>query len=406
MAVSEKTAYRRGKWKRRILQIIRTEASPSRMVVKKQSGLSMDTTLSLVEELLTEGLIEEVGMEESIHAGRKATLLRVNPEGAYFIGVRFSASGLSAVCTDLLLETVAHVEWDFDSTPGKAEVLQGIDAAIDQLKEQLGNKVSRLRGIGIGAPGVINPETGVVERYVHIPDWQPFPLGEELGRRYGVPVWVEHGVKCTARELAERDGSRNLMLLQISRGLNLCMVSDGVVLGGSSYLSGEIGHVYVRGWDAPCTCGRRGCLETLVSNDALRREVLENLEAYPEIQALDKPLQIRDLCEAANEGSPSCRELLSRAGSALGEVLSGAVALLNPGELVLSGRLCRAEAFCQAVSRELNDHCLMESLRGLKVEFRDSDRLLDAAGAARLPYQRLYGEETDPRKHTLENERG
>ena len=100
MAVSEKTALRHQKWKREILEIIRHSPNPSRITVKRQSGLSMDSTLLLIDELLEEGLILSLGKSENSRIGRKPTLLTINDNGCFFIGVRFSTGGVYSACMD------------------------------------------------------------------------------------------------------------------------------------------------------------------------------------------------------------------------------------------------------------------------------------------------------------------
>lgn len=394
MAVSEKTPLRRSKWKKQILEIIRREGETSRTAVKRLSGLSMDSTLSLMDELLCEGLIKTVGKEEPQGAGRRATLVRLNPDGCCFIGLRFSAGGLSAVCTDFLHRVLKERDLDFAAAPDTDTVLTAILNTLEEMIAGLGERAERLRGIGIGAPGILDAENGVVTRYVHIPDWKNVPLKALLEQRFRVSVYVEHGVKCTARLLQENEGSASdLMLVQMERGINLCAIANGRVVSGRDHLAGEIGHIRVEGGTHLCDCGHTGCLETEVSSTQLLSRIgaamAEDPGAYPMLRRMPVTdrLHLGSVCEAADAGDPDCRAVISTAADALGRTLTSALLLLNPGIVEINGRLCRSELFREAFLTAVRGACLTETLNGVRFRFTDASRKTDAAGAARLPFR-------------------
>lgn len=403
MAVSEKTPLRRSKWKKQILEIIRREGETSRTAVKRLSGLSMDSTLSLMDELLSEGLIETVGKEEPQGAGRRATLVRLNPDGCCFIGLRFSAGGLSAVCTDFLHRILAERDLDFASAPDTETVLASILRTLDEMIGRLGGRADRLRGIGIGAPGFLDPETGVITRYVHIPDWKNVPLKALVEQRFHVPVYVEHGVKCTARLLQENEGSvSDLMLVQMGRGINLCAVANGRVVSGKDHLAGEIGHIRVEGSTRLCDCGHVGCLETEVSSTQLLSRIEEAMSedpgSYPllrQVPIADRP-HLSSVCEAADAGDPGCRAAVSSAADALGRTLTAALLLMDPEIVEINGRLCRSHLFRETFLSAVHASCLTETLTGVRFRFTDASRKTDAAGAARLPFRADFSVPEEP----------
>ena len=403
MAVSEKTPLRRSKWKKQILEIIRREGETSRTAVKRLSGLSMDSTLSLMDELLDEGLIETVGKEEPQGAGRRATLVRLNPDGCRFIGLRFSAGGLSAVCTDFLHRILSERDLDFDSAPDTKTMLAAIFRTLDEMIGALGDRAERLRGIGIGAPGILDPETGIITRYVHVPDWKNVPLKSLLEQRFHVPVYVEHGVKCTARLLQESESSvSDLMLVQMGRGINLCAVVNGRVVNGWDHLAGEIGHIRVEGSTRLCDCGHMGCLETEVSSTQLLSRIeaamSEDPGSYPLLRQMPMAgrLHLSSVCEAADAGDPDCRAVISSAAAALGRTLTAALLLMNPEVVEINGRLCSSALFREAFGAAVHESCLAETLTGVRFRFTDASRKTDAAGAARLPFRADFAVPEEP----------
>lgn len=401
MAVSEKTALRHDLWKRQILDIVRRMPDASRALIKRTTGLSMESSLSLVDELLREGLILSVGKSDSGRAGRKATILKINEGGCYFIGIRFSAGSISGVCMDFGRCIICAYESEFEAPPSANAMVGEIASCIDALIGQLGDKRERLLGIGIGAPGIIDLKRGVITRYVHIPGWENIPLQDMIKERYGVPAYLEHGVKCTTRAimtLAEHAQSRTLLFVQMGRGINMCSVVDGHILNGASYLAGEIGHMHVESNEILCECGKTGCLETVTASGVLvesaRQSLSKNSRHFSVLKKMldaGSPLNLKSLCLAADAGCPGCLDLIKKAGDAVGYMLSAAIMIINPEEVILSGRLSDTQSFRSAVKEALARRCLSECLATTSFTFIPNDARLDALGAAELPFQKEFG---------------
>lgn len=389
MAVSEKTAIRHQKWKRMILDIIRSTPEASRMLVKRESGLSMDSTLSLIEELLEEGLILPVGKTESGKAGRKATLLEINPQGAYFIGVRFSAAGISGALMDFSRTAISEYRAEFAAQPTENELISGIVSCIESLIDRLGAHKSRLRGIGLGAPGIIDQEQGTIVRYVHIPSIRSLRLRQIVEERFHIPTYLEHGVKCSARTALSQHGypdGRDLLFMQIGRGIHMCVMIGGRIHRGTHYLAGELGHMI---------CGTNQTLESMTSSDALCRFAWESASgndpdfSYLRSMSLSR-ITLDDLIKAASEGCKGCQNLLIRAGQAVGTALSSAVMIINPQDIILNGTLCASSHFEESVRVTLAQRCIPESLAGVHIRVIASDPRQDATGAAMIPFHMQF----------------
>ena len=394
MAVSEKTALRHQKWKREILDIIRRTPEASRIQVKRLSGLSMDVTLTLIGELLDEGLILPVGKTDSGKAGRKATLLEINPEGAYFIGVRFSAAGISGVLMNFACSPAAEYRAEFSGQPEENELVAGIITCIDTLIAQLGSRRSRLRGIGLGAPGIIEQEDGCIVRYAHIPSIRNLRLRQIIEDHFHIPAYLEHGVKCSARAAIsqpEFSSARDLLFMQTGRGIHMCVIIGGRIHRGMHYLAGEIGHML---------CNNGQTLESLTSSDALCRLARQAADsgdpAFSSLKTLSAHrLSLENLLDAAASGSEGCRNLLMRAGEAVGAALSSAIMLVNPQDIVLNGTICASPFFEESMKRTLAFRCIPESLDGVRIRLIASDPRQDATGAAMIPFHMQFSANED-----------
>lgn len=390
MAVSEKTTLRHQKWKREILDIIRSTPNASRILVKRKSALSMDSTLSLIEELIDEGLVLSVGKADSGKAGRKATLLEINPHGAYFIGVRFSAAGISGVLMNFACETVSTYRLEFPAPPEEESLVSGILSCIQELIDQLGDKSPLLLGIGLGAPGIIDLKQGTIVRYAHIPGIHNLPLRQIVEDRFRIPVYLEHGVKCSARAAlpkSEAVSGRDLLFMQTGRGIHLCVIIGGQIHTGMNYLSGEIGHMQL-------ASGRT--LEETTSSSSLCQAARAALERNdPQFVRLadiaSDHVVLEDIIRAADLGCHGSISLLMQAGEAAGNALAAAIMIVNPSEILLNGTLCASSHFELAVRQTLHTRCIPESMNGVTIRFIASDPRQDASGAAMIPFHMQFG---------------
>ncbi|WBB69431.1 ROK family protein [Micromonospora sp. WMMD812] len=187
--------------------------------------------------------------------------------------------------------------------------------------------------LGVGTAGTVDPATGTI-RYAtgSLPGWTGTPVAEALAARLGRPVRVANDVHAAA--LAEcwvgagRD-SRHLLLVAVGTGLGGALVRDGHVETGARSASGGVGHLPTPGAERlRCGCGRYGHLEAIASGTGLAA-------AYAE--ETGERVSGRAVADRAAAGDPTARQVVDRAGAALGRALAGLVALLDPGAVLLAG---------------------------------------------------------------------
>ena len=129
---------------------------------------------------------------------------------------------------------------------------------------------SPLLGIGVGAPGVIDTSRGTVRWSVL--NWAELRLGPQLEERYGMPVVVandSHAAALAELTFFRRPRPNNLIVIRVGRGVGAGIILNGQLFQGDGYGAGEFGHVTMSGGEAPCRCGKAGCLETMASMRAL-----------------------------------------------------------------------------------------------------------------------------------------
>jgi len=263
---------------------------------------------------------------------------------------------------------------------GPTAVLERIHAAIEDLA--LSAPEAEAMIIGIGAPGPLDPATGVVHHAPNLPGWHEVPLGEMLSRRWGCPVKVENDANLAA--LGEWGhgsgrGAHHLILLTIGTGIGGGVIVDDRLVRGWRGLGGELGHLPLVADGPRCSCGQAGHLEAIASGTAIAR-------AYRQVGGgpADGPaITTERIAAAARAGDPRAKAVFNDAADAIGRGLSGLVHVFNPERVLLGGGVVRAgEWFTGHVERALReslmDATFGEGLQVLPAELGDEAALLGA----------------------------
>lgn len=305
--------------RRSVLHAVASGAAITRADLARLTGLTRPTVSSLIDQLVDEGLVVEVGQGVSA-GGKRPTLLAIDAAARQVVAVDVSADPVVGVLSDLGGTTVASSEL--------REGLHGdglVDAIADLVRDLAGAATAPLAGVGIGTPGLVDADGTVVEA----PNlgWHDRPLGTELRERTGLPVWVANDADAAALVEFGRlpEGRDGLALVRIGAG-----VGAGLVLGGRPYpgaraAAGEIGHLVVVPDGPPCSCGNHGCLETVAG-----------LRPILAAAGLDPAHPPADLDALLAVGGDPVRAAVDAAAVHLGAVVAHLVAILDIGDVVLS----------------------------------------------------------------------
>lgn len=260
--------------RRLVLEAIRVHAPTTRNGIASRVGLTVQTVSTIVRELEEQGYVL-AAREEPRGRGLPPTLLRINPEGGYAIGLHVTPLGIDAALVNLSGDVVA-------ARRRQAEQV-GPDDAFRLIGELAGQLIAerpegRMLGVGLALPGPFGVEKMSFVGPTALAGWENVALQARLHEATGLPSFFETDMAAAA--LGERlyglgaDFS-DFYYLFFGVGLGGVMVHDGTVLRGSWGNAGEIGHIPIVPGGEPCMCGNRGCLERYVSLDALRRRNMD-----------------------------------------------------------------------------------------------------------------------------------
>ncbi len=314
-----------------VLDAIRSHGALSRTEVAARTNLSQPTVSGIVSELIDAGLLFEQSTGVST-GGRRPVYVAFNERAAYAVGVKLTEQHAVAVLTDLNASVLAQHHAPIpDHAP--AAVAETLVEVVRALRRAAGSQP--ILGVGIGMAGVMDARREVV-RYATYYGWENLPLARMLEERLDLPVVLDNDVNALA--VAEHwfgagRGVSDFLALSIGRGVGLGMILNGRLYRGSGGGAGEFGHTVMDLNGPPCACGKRGCLEALVSDGALLRQA----EAL-----LGRPSSPDEMVRLGLQGEPQMMAIYAQAAQTLGVAVANLVNVLNPALIIVGGEGMRA----------------------------------------------------------------
>ncbi|MFF2895009.1 ROK family protein [Streptomyces sp. NPDC057966] len=272
-----------------VLDLLRAagEGGISRLELAERTGLTPQAVSKITARLRAEGLAAGAGHRAST-GGKPRTVLRLVPDAGYAVGLHLDRDELTAVLVDLSGAVAASRTAPLDLGAPADEVLAAATDAVTAVRagapgssgagERSGPGAGErsVLGVGVAVPGPLDHRGGVLHRVTGFPQWDGYPLRDELAVRTGLPVVVDKDTNAAALGLALRAaGGGDFAYLHLGTGLGAGLVLGGALHRGARTAAGEFGHQTVQ-LDGPvCGCGGRGCIEALCLAAVARGDVAE-----------------------------------------------------------------------------------------------------------------------------------
>lgn len=314
--------------RRLILGAIYDSGETSRADLARQTRLTRPTVSTIVADLLSQGLIAETGQGPSA-GGKPPILLSLSENSRQLLTVDLSGEYFRAAVIDLRGNILHRA-----SSPATGLQEEAALSAVFALIEQLVPLLSApLLGIGVASPGLVDPGSGKVLRSVKL-GWVDMPLRQRLAEGFDCPVYIgndSHMAALAEFHFGQRGESRNLIVLRVGQGIGAGIVLDGRPFYGDGFGAGEVGHVVIDDNGALCTCGNRGCLETVASVPAM-------LAQWPAGDSSDGA-GWNTFSKAVTEHDEQAAAVVKSAGNALGIAAANLVGAFNIHHIVIAGRV-------------------------------------------------------------------
>ena len=324
-----------------ILDLIYSHHPISRIDIANLTGITPATTSAITNELIKEGLVKESGEEDSTKAGRKKIFLEVAADVAYFLGIELSEKYFSFVLADNLGNIKEQQKYSLT----KAEIQSCGFTQFKTVFQQLLAKYATLplQAIGIAVPGHYNHDQKII---TNNPLWQTFDL-TAIQDLCPLPIYFANNVECMAikkRIFDKEKKNDNFVYFHIGRGIKCSYMYEHALFNKNNFLLGELGHIVVDKDGSLCECGKKGCLQTFISENWLikRAQLLFHTHQESFLKHLvDTPekITIQTLLTAFELGDKSVQILFDQAIQALGQVILNLNLVIDIQSLYLHSEL-------------------------------------------------------------------
>lgn len=270
----------------------------------------------------------------------------------WLIGVDLGGTTIKIAFFNFYGEVLHKWEIPTDVSNEGKNITTDIAKAIDGKLDELGRTKSNILGIGIGAPGPVNLNTGGIYEAVNLGWKNEYPLQDLLEVETSLPVAVDNDANCAA--LGEMwkgagNGAKDIVCVTLGTGVGGGVITNGEIVHGKSGAAGEIGHIAsIPEGGAPCNCGKTGCLETIASATGIVRLALEELKLGGQKGQLSTIYQqagqvtAKDVFDTAREGDEIALKVIETVACHLGLGLANIANLLNPEKIVIGGGVSKA----------------------------------------------------------------
>jgi len=325
------------------LDLIRFSANGlSRTDLADQMGLTRAAVSLIVNDLLKSGVIQEAE-SRSVPNGRPPVVLETNHRKGLVGSIDMGATHLSIALADFAARIIQEAEFPFDIKNGPEVCIEQADQNLNKMLINHGLKVSDLSAIGVGVPGPVITEAGMVVAPPIMPGWDHYPILLTLGKMWGCEVTLNNDAELGALgewAYGAGRGERNIAYIKVGSGIGAGLILNNQIYGGTTGAAGEIGHLTVEENGPLCNCGNHGCLEAFAGGNAIAKQGQRLATSGKRTLLSHIPLEKIDahqVAEAARRGDILAQDILQRAGTFIGIAIAGLINLFNPSVVILGG---------------------------------------------------------------------
>lgn len=356
----------------------------SRHVLAERLDYSKSKANAMVAALLDEGLLDEVGLQDS-SGGRRAETLQLSASLGVLIGADLGATSMQLAILKPDLTVLARHTEAIDVRQGPGVVLARMRVLMRELLGRCALTARQVIAIGIGVPGPVDFASGQLVNPPLMPDWGGFSIRDYLREDYAAPVFVDNDVNLMALgELWRLQRSvQNFLVIKIGTGIGCGIVCHGEVYRGANGSAGDVGHICVDRSGPLCHCGNRGCVEAMAGAQAISRMAEEAANAGRSPMLAERllahgTLTAEDVAQASRAGDVAANAIIQRAGNLVGEMLASVVNFFNPSNVFIAGRIASmGPLFLASVRQTVYQRSLALSTRQLDIQYTP---LADDAG--------------------------
>ncbi|MFL9483604.1 ROK family protein [Chitinophagaceae bacterium LWZ2-11] len=348
---------------------------------------SIPTGTKLVQELVKKKILVKKGKRDS-GGGRRPDVFSLNASMGYVIGIELLVQSFKLTIVNLHHEIVYEYEdtsFDIRQDDEALEFLKGIVPSV--IRKQKINK-EKILGVGIGITGRVNKLNGASYTYLNFDK----PLPDILKEEWQLPVYTANDTQLMAlgeKNFGHAKGKHNVVIVNVSRGIAVGIITDDNIHYGRSGFAGEFGHIHVSNNNRLCICGKKGCLETVVSGIALENDY--NTEDAIAGKLKTKKYLYKEILQLAKKGDSKAELIISKMGEDLGQAVSILIHLLNPELVIIGGSFTTiGEKMIYPIARGMNLYGLPQLVADCDLKISSLGERATMLGAFSLVFEKEF----------------
>ena len=314
----------------------------SRTDLAEKMGLTRAAVSLIVNDLLESKVIQEAE-SRSAPNGRPPIVLEVNPNRGLVGAIDMGATHMSIALADFTARIHQESEFPLDIKNGPKVCIEQADKNLRKMLSEFGMSTTDLFAVGVGVPGPVFTEAGMVIAPPIMPGWDRFPIRETLEKLWNCPVTLNNDAELGALgewAYGAGRGEKNIAYIKVGSGVGAGLILNQQIYGGTTGAAGEIGHLTIDENGPLCNCGNHGCLEAYAGGHAIAQQgqslAMSGKRTLLSETEVEK-ITAYEVAEAARRGDLHAQEILRRAGTSIGIAIAGLINLFNPSVVIIGG---------------------------------------------------------------------
>ena len=379
-----------------IIKLLQKRGLCYRTELAKESGLKQSTITNIVNELISCGLVKEVGSIEG-KKGRRSIGIQLCYDAFKVLGIRLTRHNFTISRFNIGGEEEKQITSEINANQEAEDTLNLISNYVNDFISESNDKIL---AIGISTPGplFIDQNEEHIAMLSGISGWENINIRKHLSQNITIPIYIEHDANAGA--LAEWWFGQYRMqpgvniYVAAGQGIGAGISINGNIIHGSHGMAGEIGHMSINYAGPKCQCGNRGCLENYCSVSALQQKIKSGI-ATGQKTILKSDCSMKDIRDAISKGDSFAVTAFEDTAWFLGFGLSSLINTYNPDTIVIGDELSDiGQPLLDIVTKVMKEHTLPIAFEKLSLRMTSFKQDPALVGAAALAIEKLLNKPT------------
>ncbi|OFW54093.1 MAG: hypothetical protein A2163_03455 [Actinobacteria bacterium RBG_13_35_12] len=352
-----------------LLHLLLKDDGISRVELSRITGLTKTTISAVIKKLKDSGIVEESNQISTGNIGKSPIPLHIRADAVYTIGVHLSRQRVEALLMDTRMNIITSNTGEDYTRFGPEGIIDSLFININKIMEYAKKKEIDLGAIGIGVPGPLDAQTGVVKQPPKLKGWEDVPLGSIVQKEYGIPVWIENDANvCALAEkwLGSGRNIHNFICILINEGIGAGVIINDELYQGTYDFVGEIGHFL---------CYEQGkfqYLEDIAGADVLLH--LANSQGLS-VKSLEK------MAELLQQDNQIANSIVKKVATWIGSAIVNAIHMIGPQTVFIGGEMAvLGEPLIQPIRGIVANYLFGGQVVNIKFSSISSDAVTSGAG--------------------------